>query len=511
MKSRRYLNLLLLPLLLSLLAACGGDTAGTPTPVPVATNTTAPAAPTNTTAPAATNTTAPAAPTNTTAPAAPTNTTAPAAATNTTAPAAAATNTTAAVEATATLTPGPITLGSGPVKIVWWHISTANDARSNWQNLANTYVKAHPNVSIEITVLENQAFKDKLATAMQSGSPPDLFQSWGGGVLTQYAQAGLVQDLTAALQQNGWGDSFQPAPLGLYKVGDKNYGVPWDAGMVGFWYNKALFKQAGITAPPATWSALLDDVKKLKAAKITPLALGGKDEWPGAFYWEYLATRVGGQAAFQRAYSRAGSFAEKPFVDAGTLLKQLVDLQPFQTGFLGATYGDHQVLMANGQAAMELMGQWAPGANRAVAKDVAAYNTNLGFFPFPGVDGGAGAPTDVLGGADGFAIGKNAPPETIDFVRYLTSLDTQKAMAAANLAVLPVVKGAEAALTDPLMQEVGQRVAAAKYYQLYYDQYMPPAVGQAVNDQTATLYAGTAAPDAVAKAIDDIASTELKK
>lgn len=484
---------LLLMLALSLLTACGG-TPDTPTPAAVAPTATA-------VAPAATDTTAATAPTATTATAA----TAPTAT--------AATNAAAPTDTAAppTTTPGPITLGSGAVKINWWHISTAPDARNNWQALATTYVKSHPNVSIEITVLENQAFKDKLVTVMQSGNPPDLFQSWGGGVLTQYAQAGLIQDLTGALQQNGWGDSFQPAPLGLYKVGDKYYGVPWDAGMVGFWYNKALFKKAGIDAPPTTWTAFLDDVKKLKAANITPIALAGKDEWPGAFYWEYLATRVGGQAAFQKAYTRAGSFADKPFVDASALLKQLVDLQPFQTGFLGANYSDHQSLMANGQAAIELMGQWAPGADRAVAKDVAAYTANLGFFPFPAVEGGAGAATDVLGGADGFAIGKNAPPETIEFVRYLTSLDTQKAMAAANLAVLPVVKGAETALTDPLMQDVQKRVAAAQYYQLYYDQYMPPAVGQTVNDQTATLYAGTGSPEAVTKAIDASAASELQK
>ncbi|MEO8286626.1 MAG: extracellular solute-binding protein [Chloroflexota bacterium] len=449
-------------LLLPLLAACGGE-AATPTAAPTA----ASVQPTDTVM-------------------------AGAVATDTAAPAAAATE-----------TPGPVTLGNGSTKIVWWHISTAPDQRANWQNLADKYVKDHPNVSIEITVLENEAFKSKLATSMQSGNPPDLFQSWGGGVLTQYAQAGLVQDLTSALGQNGWGDTFQSAPLGLYKVGDKNYGVPWEAGMVGFWYNKALFKQAGIDAPPETWTALLDDVKKLKAANITPIAIGGKDEWPGAFWWEYLATRLGGSSAFQKAYDRTGSFNDKAFVDAGTTLKQLVDLQPFQTGFLGASYPDQQALMANGKAAMELMGQWAPGADRAVATDVKAYNDNLGFFPFPSVEGGAGDPGDVLGGADGFAIGKNAPPETIDFVRYLTSLENQSAMAAANTAVLPVVKGAEKSLTDPIMQDVAQRVAAAKYYQLYYDQYMSPAVGQMVNDQTATIFAGSGAPDAVAKAIDE--------
>ena len=54
-----------------------------------------------------------------------------------------------------------------------------------------------PTSTIEITVLENEAFKTKLTTAMQSGDPPDMFQSWGGGVLKQYADAGLVQDMTA--------------------------------------------------------------------------------------------------------------------------------------------------------------------------------------------------------------------------------------------------------------------------------------------------------------------------
>ena len=46
---------------------------------------------------------------------------------------------------------------------------------------------------------------------------------------------------------------------------------------------------------------------------------------------------------------------------------------------------------------------------------------NLGMFNFPAVEGGAGDVTDVMGGGNGFAIGKNAPPEAIDFVKYLTA------------------------------------------------------------------------------------------
>jgi raffinose/stachyose/melibiose transport system substrate-binding protein len=358
-----------------------------------------------------------------------------------------------------TPTPGLSTVGTGSTKIVWWHISTAADQRDNWQNLANAFVQQHPDVSIEITVLENEAFKAKLATAMQSGSPPDIFQSWGGGVLKQYADAGLVQDLTPSLPDNNWGASFQPGPLSLYTFDGKTYGVPWNAGMVGFWYNKTLFKQAGIDAPPATWTDFLADVKKLKAANITPIALGEKDKWPGHFYWVYMVTRIGGKEAFEKAYNREGSFADPPFVEAGAKLKELIDLQPFQTGFLGAGYADHQAVMANGKAAMELMGQWAPGADRGVATDVEAFNAALGWFPFPMVEGGKGDPSDALGGGDGFAVGKNAPKEAIEFVRFLTSVENQTVMAKAGLAVPPTVKGAETVLEDPLIKDVQQHAA----------------------------------------------------
>ena len=64
-------------------------------------------------------------------------------------------------------------------------------------------------------------------------------------------------------------------------------------------------------------------------------------------------------------------------------------------------------------------------------------------------------------------------------------------------------------IEDPLIKEVLDRTAKAKYYQLYYDQYLPPAVGQAVNDATQGIFAGTSSPEEVAKTIEDAASTEL--
>jgi raffinose/stachyose/melibiose transport system substrate-binding protein len=396
------------------------------------------------------------------------------------------------------------------VTINWWHISTKDPGLSLWQKFANEYMAAHPNVTINITVLENEAFKTKLTTVMQSGTPPDIFQSWGGGDMNSQIAAGLLKDITPDLDANGgaWRNTFGAGPLSVYAYQGKNYGVPWDMGMVGWWYNKDLFAKAKIANPPTTWTELLADVKTLKAAGITPISLGEGDKWPGMHIWSYLATRIGGQAAFNAAYARTGSFTDPAFVQAGDKLKELIALDPFQAGYLGATHDQMQATFGNGKAAMELSGQWAPSvesANSADKKGVA----NLGFFNFPLVEGGVGVATDVVGGGDGFAIGKDASPEAIDFVKYLTSADAQKQMAAAGMGI-PVVKGGEAGLTDPNMVTVQQDFSNATAFQLYYDQYLPPAMGSVLNDSIQGLFAGTSTSQQVAQAIEDAAKQNIK-
>jgi len=397
-----------------------------------------------------------------------------------------------------------------PVTITWWHISTAEDHKALWQAMADEYVAMNPNVTIEIQVLENEAFKSKLTTVMQSGEPPDIFQSWGGGVMNEYANAGLLRDINAELDANGgeWRNTFGEGALGVYAYKGINYGVPWDMGMIGWWYNKALFADAGITSTPTTWTEFNDDVDMLKAAGIVPIAVGMGDKWPGMHMWAYLVTRLGGKANFEGALLRTGSFTDEPFVKAGEMLQALVAKDPFQDGFLGATYGDEATAMGNAKVAMELMGQWAPAVMKDNSVDKNGIGDDLGWFPFPVVEGGAGDPNDAVGGGNGFAIGINASDAAVDFVKYLTNAENQKRMAEIGVCI-PVVKGGEAGLTDPLMIQLQQELAKAKYFQLYYDQALPPAMGSVINDSVQALFAGTMTPEQAAQAIEDSAKQEL--
>jgi raffinose/stachyose/melibiose transport system substrate-binding protein len=388
------------------------------------------------------------------------------------------------------------------VTITWYHIQNNDPGLSLWKKLADEYTAAHPNVKIDIQVNENEAFKTKLTTLLQQGDVPDLFQTWGGGGLRQQVEAGLVKDITSDIAS--WKDSINPGALGMYAVDGKNYGVPFDLGLVGFWYNTKSFADAGITAPPATWADFLTTVKTLKAKNITPIALAGKDTWTGAFYWAYLAVRNCGQTGMDKAVT-SGDWSDPCFVKAGEQFKQLIDLKPFQEGFLAAPWdgaGSGAAAMATYNGAMQLMGQWLPGTVNANSGGSRAMGEGLGWFPFPAVDGGAGDPFDGLGGGNGFAVGKDAPAETVDFLHHLVSLDAAKQWGALNSGILPTTVGSESSVTDATMKSVLEGRAKAKFVQLYLDQATSPELGGAINEAVATLYAGTGTPESVAQAIN---------
>ncbi|WP_156325610.1 extracellular solute-binding protein [Nonomuraea sp. SBT364] len=402
--------------------------------------------------------------------------------------------------------PQPQSEGGAPQKVTleWWHLSTADPLKTVYEKRAKEFQAANPNVTIKMTVLENEAYKAKVTTLTQSGKAPDLFATWGGGVLRQQVDAGLVKDISADVAPVL--DTFTPAAMAAYQIDGKTYALPTDIGMVGFWYNKKLFEKAGIAEPPATWTAYLDAVKKLKAAGITPIALAGKEKWPGHYYWAYLAMRIAGLPALQQA-GVDHDFTKPEFVQAGQQLKALVDLQPFQKGFLGAAYSTpdgQSAAVSNGKAAMELMGQWAPNVQNDSGKGL---GEDLGFFPFPAVEGGKGAIGEAFGGGGGMAVGADAPPEAIELLKFLTSEENHTKAVAEN-AVLPVLKGEESAVKDANLKIVADSLANATGFQLYLDQAYPPAVGAEVNDSVAELFAGAKTPEQVAQDITEVAKSE---
>ena len=386
--------------------------------------------------------------------------------------------------------------------VKWLHIE-ANPAQVKiWEEVARSYEAAHPGTRIEMQFLENEAYKAKLPTILQSKDRPNIIYSWAGGVLKSQIEAGVLDDITD--QVKGYSDDLTPAALAAFSRDGRIYGLPTALSQVGFLYNKELMAKAKVDAAGIkTWDDLLAAVKTLKAAGVTPIVAGGADKWPLHFYWTHLAVRIGGKAAFDAALrGENGGFAGETFQKSGELFKQLVDLQPFQNGFLGSKHLPAIGLFADGKAAMTLAISTVYHLQRALAADKKGLaEDQIGWFDFPMVPGGKGEPSDTLGGITGWLVTKGSPKETVDFLKFFVSKDVQTRLAAGNF-IIPVVKGADAGLNNAFMKQIAANLSKSRYHQNFYDQSLGPSVGRVVNDVTAEIAGGSMAPKDAAEAIE---------
>src|SRR5580658_9958149 len=301
------------------------------------------------------------------------------------------------------------------------HVSDNAGQKAIWDQIAKDYNAAHPGVNVQFKYLENEAFKAKLPTMLQADeSRPDLFYSWGGGVMQDQDKAGFLKDIT---KDASWESELAPTAVDAFKINGKVVGVPFEVGEVVFYYNKKLFEKGGVKAEDIkTWDDFLGAVKKLKAAGITPIVVGAGEKWPMHFYYSYLVMRIGGEHALADAKAgKDGGSMNATFVEAGKRLRELAALEPFQPGYLQTTHAQSSGMFGDGKAAMDLMGQWLLGMqapNSASGKGLS--QDDIGILSFPVIEGGKGKATDTLGGINGWLVSKSAPPEAVDFLKFFS-------------------------------------------------------------------------------------------
>lgn len=412
-----------------------------------------------------------------------------------------------AIAVAGSLLAASITPAAAQTAVKWLHLEANPEYLAVWEELVAKYEAENPDVDVQMQFLENEAFKAKLPTLLQSGDAPHFFYTWGGGVLKEQATTGALMDLSEAMGADGgaWKNAYVPAALDGLTFDDKIWAVPFKMGTVAFLYNKELFEQAGVDGESIeTWDDFLGAVSSLKEAGITPLACGGGDKWPLHFYWSYLVMRNGGQEVFTEAKNGEGEgFMHPAIIKAGEQLAELGALEPCQPGYLGANWNQAQGTFGDGNAAMILTFENGEAGQRNNAADeVGVATENLGRFPFPAVEGGEGEVTDTLGGLNGWAVTRNAPPEALDFLQYLTNAESERAMAEVGM-LIPVAVGAEDGVKDPLLAQSAAQLAASTWHQNYFDQDLGPAVGRVVNDVSVEIMSGQMSAEEGAQMIQE--------
>ncbi len=396
---------------------------------------------------------------------------------------------------------------SKAVTLTWWNNATSGVLLNVFNNAVKAFHAANPDVTIQNVPIQNEVLQNtKIPLALQSNNPPDIFQQWGGGREATEITSGKLMDMTQATA--GWIKQIGSVASG-WQVDGKQYGIPYDLHVVGFWYRKDLFAKAGISSPPATMAQLETDVTKLKADNIAPIAVGSKDKWPDAFWWEYFAVRECSTSTLKSAM-KAINLSAQCFVKAGNDLQTFMKTNPFQAGFLATPSqqgaGSSAGMVANGQAAMELQGDWDPGVIDSLTTSK-SINNELGWFPFPTVPGGAGNATTVLGGGDGFSCSTQSTSACPKFLEYIDSTAVQKQIAEAAVG-LPVNAAASTALSVAAEKGVLNYYKNVSYLQTYFDVAFPVNVGNAIDSAIANFFAGQGNSQSIIQAVAQAAKAQ---
>jgi raffinose/stachyose/melibiose transport system substrate-binding protein len=271
-----------------------------------------------------------------------------------------------------------------------------------------------------------------------------------------------------------------------------------------FWYNKELCAKAGVDPTKIKyWEDFIDAVKKCQAAGVTPLAAGGKDKWPLHFYPALLMMRILGKEGMQAAYEgKNGGFANPDVIKAFQLYKDLAALKPFQNGYLANTYPEAAGTFHDGKAAFHLMGTWDLTEGRSDAADQKGLSDEkLGWIFFPEVKGGKGHANDIFASLNGWLVAKDAPKDTIGFLKVWLSKEVQGKLAEAGLGI-PMVKGTAEMIKEPFFKQIAQEVANSQWIAIAIDQLLGPDTGRVFNDASADIAAGNITAEKAVETIE---------
>ena len=206
-----------------------------------------------------------------------------------------------------------------------------------------------------------------LKARVLSGNPPTAFQMKGPSIQEWYEEGALTTSIDAIAKEENW-DGVLPAAIanhmkceGMYCAAPVNvHRIDW------FWANPAVLAKAGV-AMPTTWDQFNAAADKLQSMGITPLAHGGQS-WQDATVFEAVALGVGGNDFYRKAFvdldmaTLGGATMAKVF-DQMRKLRGYVD-----ANFSGRDWNLATAMVMNGEAAFQIMGDWAKGEFTAAGK-----------------------------------------------------------------------------------------------------------------------------------------------
>lgn len=208
---------------------------------------------------------------------------------------------------------------------------------------------------------DESSFNNILKTSIATGAIPNILRIQGVANLGEYIENKIIADVDPILDSDQkWSSGFAEGALNYYRVPgyEGTYGIPMESGLIGIFYNEAIFREAGVARFPETWNELKDAIEKIKAIGLTPLALGAKSTYMAGHIHNNIFYKWLGVDAAKALGSRTMKWTDEEVVQTLAFVQELFLLDAFSPGTAGLS--DDVVLndFLDGEAAMILTGPW---------------------------------------------------------------------------------------------------------------------------------------------------------
>ncbi|MGO4457437.1 extracellular solute-binding protein [Streptomyces sp. M-16] len=320
------------------------------------------------------------------------------------------------------------------VTLKFWHGWAApSEVKAIEENIAR-FEKAHPNIKVEVT---GDMTDDKVNQALRAGGDksPDVVSSFSTDSVGKFCNSGAFADLNPFLDKSGVDKTkvFPKILLEYTQFKGNQCALPLLHDAYGLVYNKTAFADAGITAPPVTWSQFVEDARKLTKPngdsydqlgvmptfhgyETTPMRLAA--QWSPTYFAADGSSNLAKDPAFAKMLT-----AQKDLI---AQLGGYEKLERFRAGFGDEWSTAHP--FNKGQVAMQIDGEW----RAAMAKE-AGVGFEIGTAPLPVPDDqvgdyGKGYLSGTIMGISSASRKQNAAWE---LVKYMTT-DTAAVVAFAN-------------------------------------------------------------------------------
>jgi glucose/mannose transport system substrate-binding protein len=337
----------------------------------------------------------------------------------------------------------------------WWTSGSEADALNV---LIDGVKAAKPGLSVDNAAVSGGGgsnARQALAARLQAGSPPDAWQVHPAGQLKSYVDGGQVADLTELWTQNDWASQLPKDVAEAQQVDGKYYTVPIGVhrGNV-LWTNPSVLAKAGVTIDAvAGVDGLISSLKQVQAAGATPLCLGDKDIFASSQLLESLIMSRAGADNWQKLFTNEYSFDAPEVKQALEDYKTILSLA--NKDHSAVTWDEAAKKMADGDCAVNLMGDWAYGELVNAGKKP---DSDFKWVAFPGKED----IFDYVG--DGFSIPANNIPHAEAANAWLKTLMDPKIQTefAAKKGSIPAVKSADISGLSAYQQEAAKSLASAK-------------------------------------------------